>query len=267
MILFYPHIDPVIFSAGVLKIHWYAMMYLAGFFFAWLLAKYRVKKYQLDWTAEQISDLIFYAAVGVILGGRIGYMLFYDKATWLEKPLELFKIWQGGMSFHGGFLGVFLALWFFGRKTKKPFWELTDFMAPLVPIGLACGRIGNFINGELWGRPTENANWGMIFPYVDMQPRHPSQLYECLFEGIILFIIMWFYTSKPRPQKAASGVFLMGYGIFRFLLEFFREPDAGIGFLWHGWLTMGQLLSVPMFVIGVLLIIWAYRGQQHASIP
>jgi phosphatidylglycerol:prolipoprotein diacylglycerol transferase len=267
VILFYPNINPVIFSVGVLKIHWYAVMYLAGFFFAWLLANYRVKKYHLNWTSEQISDLIFYAAIGVILGGRIGYMLFYDTATWLERPLDLFKIWQGGMSFHGGFLGVFVALWFFARKAKKPFWELTDFMAPLVPIGLAFGRIGNFINGELWGRPTDIPNWGMIFPYVDMQPRHPSQLYECFFEGLLLFIIMWLYTSKPRPCKAASGVFLMGYGVFRFFLEFLREPDVGIGYLWHGWLTMGQLLSIPMVLVGLLLLILAYRGENHASIP
>lgn len=266
MILFYPSINPVVISIGVFKVHWYALMYLAGFFFAWLLATYRVKKYHLNWTTEQISDLIFYAAVGVILGGRIGYMLFYDAIGWLRHPLDVFKIWQGGMSFHGGFLGVFIALWFFSKSVKKPFWEITDFMAPLVPIGLACGRIGNFINGELWGRPTDIPNWGMIFPFVDMQPRHPSQLYECFFEGIILFIIMWYFTSKPRPIRAASGVFLAGYGIFRFALEFFREPDVGLGYLWHDWLTMGQLLSIPLILGGALLLVLAYRGHSHARL-
>lgn len=266
MILFYPNIDPVIFSVGMFKVHWYAMMYLLGFLFAWLLARYRTKRYHLNWTDEQISDLIFYASVGVILGGRIGYMLFYDMPGWLGHLLDVFKVWQGGMSFHGGFLGVFCALWFFGRKYKKPFWEITDFMAPLVPIGLAFGRVGNFINGELWGRPTDIPDWGMIFPYVDMQPRHPSQLYECFFEGIVLFIIMWLFTAKPRPVRATSGVFLVGYGCFRFILEFFREPDVGLGFIWHDWLTMGQLLSIPMVLAGIFFIVLAYRGCSNASV-
>ena len=266
MILFYPTINPVIFAVGPLKIHWYALMYLLGFLCAWLLAGYRAKKQALPWTKEQISDLIFYSAVGVILGGRLGYMLFYDTANWLHHPLEIFKVWQGGMSFHGGFIGVLIALWLFGRRYKKQFWEITDFMAPLVPIGLALGRIGNFINGELWGRPTNISDWGMIFPYVDMQPRHPSQLYECFFEGIVLFIIVWIFTSKPRPVRAATGVFLVGYGCFRFALEFFREPDVGLGFIWANWLTMGQLLSIPMILVGMLLLIWAYRGKHHAQL-
>lgn len=262
MIIFYPYINPIAVALGPLKIHWYAVMYLLSFLSAWLLARYRVKRNALNWTNDQISDLIFYAAMGTVLGGRIGYMLFYNAAEWIHHPLEILKIWQGGMSFHGGFLGVMAALFLFGKKYKRTFWELTDFMVPLVPIGLAFGRIGNFINGELWGRPTYLDNWGMIFPYVDMQPRHPSQLYECLLEGVVLFIILWVYTSKPRPIRAASGVFLIGYGCFRFILEFFREPDVPLGFLWGGWLTMGQLLSFPMILFGILLLVLAYRGRE-----
>ncbi len=263
MILYYTDINPVAVSLGSLKIHWYAVMYLLGFLFAWILGRYRVKRYALNWTDEQVSDLIFYAAMGVVLGGRLGYMLFYDATTWIHEPWQIFKIWQGGMSFHGGFLGVLVALLIFAKKYKRHFWVVTDFLAPLVPIGLAFGRIGNFINGELWGRPTHIQNWGMIFPYVDMQPRHPSQLYECLLEGVVLFIILWIYTSKPRAKGAASAVFLIGYGCFRFILEFFREPDAPLGFLWGGWLTMGQLLSFPMIILGIFLFIWA---KKHARI-
>lgn len=266
MIVIYPHINPVIFSIGFLKIHWYALMYLFGFFSAWLLARYRVKKQNLNWSPDQISDLIFYAAIGVILGGRLGYMLFYDTAGWIHNPWQILKIWQGGMSFHGGFLGVFIALYCFSRKYTLPFLAITDFMAPLVPIGLAAGRVGNFINGELWGRATHLKNWGMIYPYVDWQPRHPSQLYECFFEGIVLFIIIWLYTSKPRATGSASGLFLICYGVFRFLLEFFREPDAPLGFIWDGWLTMGQLLSFPMIILGIFLCASTYRRRQHASL-
>jgi phosphatidylglycerol:prolipoprotein diacylglycerol transferase len=266
MVVFYPYINPIAVSLGPVKIHWYAIMYLLAFLVAWSLALYRVKRFGLNWTKEQVTDLIFYSAVGVVLGGRLGYMLFYNTAEWIHHPAQILKVWQGGMSFHGGLLGVLVALFLFGRKYKRSFWELTDFMAPLVPIGLALGRIGNFINGELWGRPTQINDWGMIFPYVDLQPRHPSQLYECLLEGIVLFIIMWIYTSKPRPIKAATGAFLLLYGIFRFVLEFFREPDVGLGFLLSDWLTMGQLLSLPMILIGVFLVIWAYRRENNAHL-
>lgn len=264
MVVIYPYISPVIFSIGPLKIHWYALMYLLGFFSAWLLAHYRVKKHGLNWSSDQITDLIFYAAIGVVLGGRLGYMLFYDTSTWIHHPLQILKIWQGGMSFHGGFMGVFIALYCFSRKYKLPLFELTDFMAPLVPIGLAAGRIGNFINGELWGRPTHSPHWGMIYPHVDWQPRHPSQIYECLLEGVVLFLIVWMYTSKPRPTRAATGLFLVCYGAFRFILEFFREPDAPLGFIWGGWLTMGQLLSIPMVLFGIYCWIYAYRSSQPA---
>lgn len=265
MIIYYPRVDPVIFSIGSFQVHWYALMYLIGFFSAWVLARYRVKKHHLNWSSEQVADMIFYSAVGVILGGRIGYMLFYDFPYWLEHPLQIFKIWQGGMSFHGGFLGVLVALFCFGKKYKLTFFQLTDFMAPLVPIGIAAGRIGNFINGELVGRPTNMPDWGMIYPYVDLLPRHPSQLYECLLEGVALFIILWIYTLKPRPLRATSGLFLICYGSFRFFLEFFREPDAPLGFLWDNWLTMGQLLSFPMILLGLFLMFRAYRGN-HASL-
>ncbi len=262
MIINYPYIDPVIFSVGPVHIHWYAIMYLIGFLSAWFLAGYRVKKQGLNWTSDQIADLIFYCAIGVILGGRVGYMLFYDAANWMHNPLQILKIWQGGMSFHGGFLGVFIALYCFHRKYKLGFLELMDFMAPLVPIGLAAGRIGNFINGELVGRETHLDNWGMIFPFIDLQPRHPSQLYECFLEGIVLFLILWIYTSKPRPIGAASGLFLFFYGLFRFIIEFFREPDIGLGFLWDDWLTMGQLLSLPMIIAGFALFIYSYSHRS-----
>lgn len=265
MIVFYPYIDPIALSVGPLQIHWYALMYLFGFFSAWLLACYRTKKQQLNWTREQITDLIFYAAIGVILGGRLGYMLFYSAGEWMHDPWQILKIWQGGMSFHGGFLGVTVALFCYGKKYQRSFFELTDFMVPLVPIGIAAGRVGNFINGELVGRPTHIDNWGMIFPYVDLQPRYPSQLFECLLEGIVLFLITWIYTSKPRPIRAASGLFLICYGSFRFILEFFREPDPQLGFLFDGWLTMGQLLSLPMILFGILFFAQAYRGK-HASL-
>lgn len=256
--LTYPTINPVALTLGPLKIHWYGLMYLLGFVSAWLLAQYRVQKLQLNWTTDQITDFIFYAAMGVIIGGRIGYVLFYDFHNFVHDPLLLIKLWQGGMSFHGGLIGVLLALLLYGYRNQRSFFELTDFIAPMVPIGLAAGRIGNFINGELWGRPTDVA-WGMVFPHVDNLPRHPSQLYEFALEGIVLFLILWFYSAKPRPRMAVSGMFLLFYGLFRFILEFFRQPDAQVGFIAFDWLTMGQLLCLPMVVIGVVLLFLSYR--------
>lgn len=253
----YPHINPVAFSLGSLQVHWYGLMYLIGFVSAWLLAHWRMKHYHLNWTSEQISDLIFYAALGVIIGGRVGYMLFYNFPTLIHAPWSLFKIWEGGMSFHGGLLGVLVALWMFALRYKKPFWEVGDFIAPLVPIGLGAGRIGNFINGELWGRVTD-VPWAMIYPHVDEQPRHPSELYEFGLEGIGLFILVWWYARKPRPAGCVSAVFLLGYAICRLIAECFRQPDQQLGYIAFGWLTMGQILSIPMLLLGFWLW-WAKR--------
>lgn len=255
--LVFPNIDPVAFSIGPLKVHWYGLMYLFGFVSAWLLAHWRAKHYQLPWTSEQIGDLIFYAALGVIIGGRVGYMLFYNAEQFFMKPWILFKLWEGGMSFHGGLIGVAIALWLFSRKAKKAFLEVGDFIAPLVPLGLAAGRAGNFINGELWGRVSD-VPWAMVFPHSDGEPRHPSQLYELGLEGIMLFIVVWWYASKPRPAGCVSAVFLIGYALCRLIAECFRQPDAQLGFLAFNWLTMGQLLSLPMLVIGLWLW-WAKR--------
>ena len=258
--LTYPHINPIALAIGPLKIHWYGLMYAIGFLGAWCLGTRRANKPNSGWTPDQISDLIFYAALGVIVGGRTGYILFYAWPDFIAEPLLLFKIWQGGMSFHGGLIGVIIALWLYARKLNKTFFELADFTAPLVPIGLAAGRIGNFINGELWGRVTDMP-WAMIFPNGGLLPRHPSQLYEFLFEGVILFIILWRYSSRPRPRTAVSGLFLICYGSFRFALEFFRQPDVQLGFIAFDWLTMGQLLSMPMILLGIFLIKKAYRNS------
>ncbi|KTD42678.1 prolipoprotein diacylglyceryl transferase [Legionella parisiensis] len=255
--LTFPYINPVAFSIGPLQVHWYGLMYLIGIVSGWLLGHWRAKHYQLDWTSEQISDLIFYAALGVIIGGRVGYMLFYNFPELLHDPLSLFKIWQGGMSFHGGLLGVALALWFFSLKSKKSFLEIGDFIAPLVPIGLGAGRIGNFINGELWGRVTDMP-WGMVYGHVDNQPRHPSELYEFGMEGVGLFLLVWIYARKSRPVGRVSAVFLMGYAVCRIIAEFFRQPDPQLGYIAFGWLTMGQILSIPMLLLGFWLW-WAKR--------
>lgn len=248
----YPHIDPVLVQLGPIKIHWYGTMYLLAFLTAWLLGRWRIRHYQLSWTTEQLSDLIFYAALGVIAGGRLGYMLFYQPAILFTKPWELFYIWQGGMSFHGGLIGVAISLIVFSRMVKKPVMEVLDFTSLLVPSGLAFGRIGNFINGELWGRVTD-VPWAFIFPHVDGNPRHPSQLYECALEGVLLFALLWLYARKPRPNGAISALFLIGYGLARFTVEFFRQPDAFLGFVAFRWMTMGQLLSLPMIVLGAVM--------------
>lgn len=260
--LTFPSIDPVAFSLGPLHVRWYGLMYLLGFLGAWGLARWRTKHYQLGWTAEQISDLIFYAALGVVIGGRVGYVLFYNTTTLINDPLELFKLWKGGMSFHGGLLGVAVALILFAQHIKKSFWEVADFTAPLVPFGLAAGRLGNFINGELWGRVTD-VPWAMVFPQVDGYGRHPSQLYELSLEGIVLFVLVLWYANKPRPAGCVSAVFLMGYGVCRLIAECFREPDTQIGFMAFNWLTMGQLLSIPMVLAGFLL--WYIKKNENIS--
>lgn len=262
----YPEIDPVALALGPLKIHWYGLMYLIGFAIAWGLGNYRAKQPNSGWNSEQVSDLIFFCAMGLILGARMGYMIFYHFDVLLENPLNLFRIWEGGMSFHGGAIGVMIAITYFCRKYKKCFFDVTDYMVPLAPLGLFAGRTGNFINGELWGRVTDSP-LGMIFPTGGPLPRHPSQLYEGVLEGLVLFFIIWFYTQKPRPMAAASGLFLAGYGCFRFFVEFFRQPDAHLGFIAFDWLTMGMLLSAPMIIAGVALMSWAYWKHSQPPLP
>ncbi len=258
--LTYPAINPVAFHIGPWPIYWYGLMYLVGFLGGWGLMALRVKHSPRGFTQDQLSDIVFYAALGAIVGGRLGYMLFYDFPNFIANPLLLFQTWKGGMSFHGGLLGVLCGLWLCGRKMNKSLLALTDLIAPVVPIGLGAGRIGNFINSELWGRPTDVA-WGMIFPNGGPLPRHPSQLYEFALEGILLFIILWIFSRKSRPLGAVSGLFALCYGLFRIIAEFFREPDAHIGYLALGWVTEGQLLSLPLVLVGIALLVWAYKRK------
>ncbi len=262
--LTYPDIDPVALSLGPLDIHWYGITYLVAFAGFWLFARIKAKQPHVNWNNEQIDDLLFYGALGVVIGGRLGYTLFYNLDYFLHDPLILFQIQRGGMSFHGGLLGVLFAMWLFARKNNKDFFTVTDFIAVMVPFGLAAGRIGNFINAELWGRPTD-LPWAMIFPTDPLGlPRHPSMLYEFLLEGVLMFIILWFYSRHPRPQKAVSGLFLICYSVFRILVEFVRQPDAQMGtggFIAANWLTMGMILSLPMFLFGVYLMLVAYKKK------
>jgi phosphatidylglycerol:prolipoprotein diacylglycerol transferase len=260
--LHYPHFDPVAFKLGPIAVHWYGLMYLLSFCIGWLLGVYRAKKTHSGWRTEMITDLLFYVAVGVIVGGRVGYMILYDLPGFFQHPLTLFTVWDGGMSFHGGFIGVMCAVGLFCRKHKKSFFTVMDFIAPIVPIGLAAGRLGNFINGELWGRVT-TMPWGMIYPDGGPLPRHPSELYELLLEGVVLFIVLWCYSMKPRPKMAVSAVFLIGYGCARIFCEFFRVPDPQYGYLlWH-WLTVGQLYSLPMLIVGISMLWFAYHKQRQ----
>ena len=251
MPLIHPQFDPVaIHITQNFGIHWYGLMYLLGFLAFLALGRYQIKhKPWFGWTNQMLDDALFYGALGVILGGRIGYVLFYQFGSFIQHPLDIVKIWQGGMSFHGGFLGVLVAMFFFTRKYPQPWLKIMDFVAPLVPIGLGAGRMGNFINGELWGRAT-NSSYGMIFPQVDHIARHPSQLYEFALEGLVLFSILWIFSRKKRPIGAISALFLIGYGSFRFLVEFTRQPDDFLGLLQLG-LSMGQWLSLPMILLGV----------------
>ena len=261
--LIYPQFDPVAISLGPFQIHWYGLMYLVGFMSAWLLGRYRAKKSDSIWTVEMVDDLVTFSILGVILGGRIGYILFYDLTYYASQPLEIFKIWNGGMSFHGGLMGVIACFWLFASKHRLSIFDVGDFMAPLVPPGLLAGRLGNFINGELWGRHT-TSEWGMVFPGGGPFPRHPSQLYEAALEGAALFAILWFFSSSPRPRRTVSGLFLAGYGVFRFIVEFFRQPDQQLGYLAFNWLTMGMILCVPMILLGCWLIREGYRKKEFA---
>ncbi|WP_241623054.1 prolipoprotein diacylglyceryl transferase [Rosenbergiella australiborealis] len=277
----FPQFDPVIFSIGPISLHWYGLMYLVGFIFAMWLATRRANQLGSGWTKNEVENLLYAGFLGVFLGGRIGYVLFYNLPLFLENPLYLFKVWDGGMSFHGGLIGVIVVMLVFARKTKRNFFQVSDFIAPLIPFGLGAGRLGNFINGELWGRVDPNCPWAMLFPgsrdedlalipthpqwqslldTYGVLPRHPSQLYELALEGVLLFIILNLFIRKSRPMGSVSGLFLIGYGAFRIIVEFFRQPDAQLG-LFGGVISMGQILSIPMIVAGLIMMIWAYKRQ------
>ncbi len=258
----YPEIDPVAVSLGPLQIHWYGLGYLAGIAAGWWLA---LRRSSLPWSPvkrDQVDDLVFYVALGVVLGGRFGYILFYGWEKLLNDPSWGLRVWEGGMSFHGGFLGVMLAMWIFARTRNIPFWRLMDFIAPFVPIGLGLGRLGNFIGQELWGRATD-VPWAMVFPADPLGlARHPSQLYQFALEGVLMFTVLIIFSARSRPLYAVSGLFSLMYGCVRFGVEFVREPDAHITELVFGWMTRGQVLSAPMILVGVVLLFLAYRGTQ-----
>lgn len=265
--LVHPRFDPVAFAIGPLAVRWYGLMYLVAFAAFFALGRLRLRDPARAAHARirpaELEDLLFWGAMGVVLGGRLGYVLFYKPGHYLAHPLEILAVWEGGMSFHGGLLGVIFAIWLYCQRRGKRFWSVIDFIAPLVPLGLAAGRLGNFINGELWGRPTD-LPWAMIFPQAgDAIGRHPSQLYQFAGEGVLLFLVLWWYSGRLRPPGSVSGVFLMGYAVLRFLAEFAREPDAFLGLPALG-LSMGQLLCVPMFIAGAVLFAWARRQPSEA---
>lgn len=270
--LIHPQINPIALQLGPIGIHWYGLTYLAAFGLFFFLANLRLRHrpYALitgpgAWSRLDIEDILFLGVMGVVLGGRIGYCLFYKPAYYAAHPLEVFYVWQGGMSFHGGLLGVLVSQWWFARTRQRPWLQVMDFIAPCVPTGLAAGRIGNFINGELWGRfSATDLSWGMVFPHSgSLLPRHPSQIYQFLMEGLLLFMLLWLYARKPRKTGQVSGVFLLGYGVFRFIAEFFREPDDHLGILSLG-LSMGQWLCVPMILGGIVLWLWASKRSPTA---
>ncbi|WP_269901359.1 prolipoprotein diacylglyceryl transferase [Paenalcaligenes faecalis] len=264
--LHHPQFDPIALQLGPLAIHWYGLMYLVGFTLVWLLGNRRINQGLAPIDKKGLEDLIFYCVLGVVVGGRLGYTFFYQPDYYLQPQnwLKIVYVWEGGMAFHGGLLGVLAVLAWFSHRRHIPFFALGDFLAPLIPLGLAAGRLGNFINGELWGRTTD-LPWGMVFPQaMDGLARHPSQLYQMGLEGISLFLILWFFSAKPRPQGQVSGLFLMGYGLFRFIAEFSREPDAFLGLLWAQ-LSMGQLLSLPMMLLGAIIFYQANKSNHSSS--
>ena len=246
-------IDPVALSIGSLQLRWYGLMYLAGFGLGWMLGRWRASRPGSGWTGPDVDDLLTCVMIGIILGGRLGYVLFYDLPVYINDPMEIVRIWNGGMSFHGGLLGVLGAFWYFARTRGRTFLEVSDFIAPLIPQGLFFGRLGNFINGELWGKVSD-VPWAIVFPGAGPLPRHPSQLYEAALEGLLLFIMVWVFSLKPRKVGAVSGLFALAYGVFRFAVEFVRMPDVQLGYLAFGWLTMGQLLCVPLILAGAWLL-------------
>lgn len=280
--LVFPEFDPVIFSLGPVSLHWYGLMYLIGFVFAMWLAIRRANKPGSGWTKNEVENLLYAGFIGVFIGGRLGYVLFYNFFLFLENPFYLFKIWDGGMSFHGGLIGVICVMFWFAYRTKRHFFAVADFIAPLIPFGLGAGRLGNFINGELWGRVTTSTPWAVLFPgsraedsviaatnpewqillnQYGVLPRHPSQLYEMVLEGVVLFIILNVFVRKSPPMGSVSGLFLIGYGIFRIIVEYFRQPDSQLGLF--GGLSMGQILSIPMILAGIIIIFWAYCRSQR----
>ena len=258
----YPEIDPIIFSIGIFEPRWYGLTYVIGFVIAWFLAH---KRSQKPWSVikpEQVDDLIFYCMAGVLLGGRLGYVFIYGWDQFMADWRYIYRFWDGGMSFHGGLAGVMVAMWLYGRKLGVGFGRMWDFVTPLAPLGLFWGRIGNFINGELWGKPTD----GWYGFKVGDQVLHPSMLYEAILEGLVLFAIVWTFSAKPRPAMSVSGLFLLGYGIFRFIVEFVRVPDRHLGYLAFDWLTMGQVLSLPMILLGGTMIFLAYRRHDGKEV-
>lgn len=284
--MFFLHtLDPIAFRIGPVAVHWYGIMYLLGFAAAWYLGQRRIRQGRLPGVdANGYSDLLFYSMLGVVLGGRLGYILFYDLQAYIDHPLQVLKIWQGGMSFHGGLIGVLTAAFWWARKHRLHVFDVFDFIAPLVPPGLGFGRLGNFINGELWGKPTDGM-WGVVFPQslppplaalvpdalraqfqsgaLNVFARHPSQLYQVALEGVAMFAVLWWYSSKPRPRYAVGGMFALLYGVFRFAVEFVRLPDVQIGYLAFGWLTMGQVLSLPLIALG---LIWLWMSRRAPTL-
>ncbi|MDR2014731.1 MAG: prolipoprotein diacylglyceryl transferase [Azoarcus sp.] len=265
--LTHPQFNPVALSIGPLSVRWYGLTYIAAFILFIILGRLRARRRpEMGWNAQSVDDVLFFGIFGIIIGARLGEVLFFQPAYYFSHPAEIFAVWNGGLSFHGGFLGVLAAMWVYGRRHGRNFREVTDFIAPMVPVGLAFGRVGNFINGELWGRPMGEAlPWAMRYPWVDDLPRHPSQIYQATGEGLLLFALLWWFASRPRPPGAVSGLFLAGYGVLRFTAEFFRNPDPGIfSELGLGW-TTAQWLCLPMIAAGVYLIVKAYTARAHPS--